>query len=535
MELIEARDVADSDGLEVRPRTHLFTAVRCVIVALFGFTVWRYSWMSDDAFLTVRSALNWVHGAGPQFNPEERVINYTHPLWFLVIALAGLLTGSWVYSVLYLSIALACVSAIVLLWRARTMWQLVLVGAGLLLSNSIIEYSTSGLEGPLAMLFVACLFWLQSKQGIWPWLEGLAFAALLLCRLDYAVLVAPVMLLVAWRRLADSKAFVQSAVAFAAPLAIWAAVSYAYYGAVLPATLAAKTNVLISQSEFVGRGVQYVGVSFAFDPVLIAVFIGLGLLVALYGDALTRAWALGCVVYLVYMIWVGGDYMMGRFLALPALVILFCVTRLPGQLTDLSSYRTGARASHSSVSALLVGLVGVGIVGLGLIRGDAVRPERPMYKHPTGNHVDERAYWIAYGRGLDPFGQIETTDVWAPTSLEDVEAQSEQWDRWDGAVADWKVLCGFGAKFGMAGGPALHVVDNCGLSDVFVGQIPFDPATGLWPGTRWRAGHLSRVLPKGYVEALKARDPYLVEDAQLADRLAKIWDQVRPKRTTWVQ
>ena len=69
-----------------------FLAIVAVLVV--GF---RLAWISDDALITLRTALNITHGWGPGFNATESVQAYTHPLWFLLWVAIGVFTGQWVW------------------------------------------------------------------------------------------------------------------------------------------------------------------------------------------------------------------------------------------------------------------------------------------------------------------------------------------------------------------------------------------------------------------------------------------------------
>lgn len=511
------------------------TIARGALLALFALTIWRYGWMADDGLLTVRSALNWVHGGAPQFNVDERVINYTHPLWFVMVAAAGAVTGSWAYSIIYLSIVLATTAAAIVLWLARSMWQVLLVGAGLLLSNAIVDFSTSGLEGPLAMLLVATAFWLRVHKPERQVAMGITGGLLLLCRLDYAVLILPVAAAMAIEHRHRARDMVRLAAGFLAPLAIWAVASWSYYSAVLPATFQAKTNSVIGRGELVGRGLEYVQVSLGFDPVLLGIAGGIGLLVLRYGDWWARAWILGCGLYGAYIVWVGGDYMIGRFWAVPAFVVVSAITRLPAHL---SSDRLRPR-SAPAVSFVAVLAIGLSVVALGLIRSDFTSANRASSLRLDDPRIqyfsDERPGWSGLGRGLDPFGQIVERSGYIPSSLQDAEDQSQAWDAWDGQATSIKEHCHGAGQVGLFVGPGTQIVDPCALSDVFLGSLAFDPATDMAPGTKWKAGHFTRTLPEGYLEAFEARDPYLVRDPELADRLAHIWDRIRPREGTWVR
>ena len=42
--------------------------------------------MGDDDYITFRSVENFIHGNGPTFNIDERLQNFTQPLWFFLLS-----------------------------------------------------------------------------------------------------------------------------------------------------------------------------------------------------------------------------------------------------------------------------------------------------------------------------------------------------------------------------------------------------------------------------------------------------------------
>ncbi len=145
-------------------------------VALLGLTVFWVSWtlwagvrtaggLSDDAFITLRYALNFARGLGLVFNPGERVFGCTEPLLALVLGGARWISG------VPLPILATALHAIGLL----TLAALVLVGA-----------ARSGriLPGAMAGSLILILPFSWSLQGFaWPWVASLlAGAALLVAR-----------------------------------------------------------------------------------------------------------------------------------------------------------------------------------------------------------------------------------------------------------------------------------------------------------------------------------------------------------------
>jgi arabinofuranosyltransferase len=86
-----------------------------LISALVAVAVLSVAWISDDALITFRYALNVVSGNGPVFNVGERVQGYTHPLWFILMTAAMFIYRDpvWISTVagLFLVLALSWSSA----------------------------------------------------------------------------------------------------------------------------------------------------------------------------------------------------------------------------------------------------------------------------------------------------------------------------------------------------------------------------------------------------------------------------------------
>src|ERR1041384_4453120 len=57
-------------------------------VAVHLVLVLRTAWVTDDAFITLRTVDNWVNGYGLRWNADERGQAYTHPLWMFALSAA---------------------------------------------------------------------------------------------------------------------------------------------------------------------------------------------------------------------------------------------------------------------------------------------------------------------------------------------------------------------------------------------------------------------------------------------------------------
>jgi arabinofuranosyltransferase len=206
------------------------------------------------------------------------------------------------------------------------------------------------------------------------------------------------------------------------------------------------------------------------------------------------ALSIGMVLYLAYIVRIGGDHMSGRFLAAPLVVAcaLFAQIPLPG----------GAAAAAGLCLAVL-GAMNLPATWLFETR---MRQEDV----PWTGIADERAYFFEH-LGLI---HVTRTMLAAPSWPKHLRAPSQ---------VDI-MACGGLGLYGMMHGPATHVADQCALVDPLLSRLP------AAPDPHWRIGHLIRTVPAGYAESLKAnanlvKDPAvarLYEDVRLVTR-GPIW------------
>ncbi|MGE5833891.1 MAG: hypothetical protein ACM4AI_05390, partial [Acidobacteriota bacterium] len=281
------------------------------------------AWVCDDAYITMRTVDNAVHGFGLRWNVAERVQTYTHPLWMMSLVPAYWLIRDAYNSLMVLSLA-ASTAAVVILRRVAVTPAAGVVALGLLcLSKSFTDYSTSGLENPLAHALVAAAvatLWSGRARDVSLFLLGSLVA---LARLDLALLVAPaLMMVIVQRRWSALRAVAIGAL----PLLVWEAFSLFYYGFPFPNTAYAKLNTGLPGGELARQGLEYLADSFLRDPMTLTTCAVAVVLVAVRPTRRSTPIAAGIVLYLLYIVRIGGDYMSGRFLSVPFLcaVLLIC-------------------------------------------------------------------------------------------------------------------------------------------------------------------------------------------------------------------
>ena len=524
-------------------------AITAVIVV--GF---RLAWLSDDALITLRTALNITHGWGPGFNATESVQAYTHPLWFLLWVTIGVLTDQWVWGILLAGVFLTAGAVAVLVWRTQSIARIILLTGMLIFSNGFIEYSTSGLENPLAYLSVAIGFALSvslftGRERTWwllPLLTGVAFAAVFLTRFDLLVLIAPVGLLLVYTQRWNWKVIAVAAGAFSVPAIIWFSWSWITYHTWLPNTFVAKRNVDIPQLELAVQGFRYFYISFEHDPIILILLV-FGILGGfIFGNLLMRAWTLGIVLYFVYVISIGGDFMASRFMAVPALVGALVLASIPLRKSDVKHQKSVESSSGNpwvtpgvaviALTFLVGGSALAGATPVALANNQAPRWE--FEQNTNAGVSDERGFYVANGKGLkellDKLSLAYTNPDIAPLgdgsglnrSLREINKAAQNWPINDGGFSrpsEVGVFCGGLGYLGIATGPITHLVDSCALTDRFLAEQPFTPMEPF----AWRTGHLSRPVPDGYVQAVATGDPREISDPQLAFELDQLWRDIR--------
>lgn len=209
----------------------------------------------DDPYITYRYAYNLAAGTGFVYNAGEYVLSTTAPLYAVLLA-GGRLLG---FDIPLLSNTIGCLSLAgggLVFWRLGQVWQAPLIGtAGLVLYPTFpLLITTLGAETLWYLLLIllgllACAEQRYNQAAIW-----LALATL--TRADAAVAVVAVGTYVLVMRRGRLRNLPWRAALFYVGLLLpWVVFAWAYFGAPLPVTLAAKQRqglMSISSSFFEG-------------------------------------------------------------------------------------------------------------------------------------------------------------------------------------------------------------------------------------------------------------------------------------------
>jgi arabinofuranosyltransferase len=485
-------------GLPHRDTDVSGAVTRAALLLLFTYTYLANAWVGDDAYITFRSVWNFVHGFGLTFNPDERVQAFTHPLWMLVISAAHVVTREFFFTQNVISWTFTAAAIWMLVKWSDDLVRAAVVVIWLISSKAFIDYSSSGLEYPLSY-FLLVLFYrrfLDRPVDAPPDLGELRRAIFLaslafLNRPDSVVLFVVPVAEMAWRSIRAYRWQIIGPVVLAAsPTIVWMAFATVYYGFPLPNTYYAKVATGVPSFLVYRQGVAYVLNSISHDPITLGT-IALSCVAASRGTAPGRRAALSTVLYVLYTISVGGDFMSGRFFAMPFLVAVMVLSR---EMGALAPYAAGTLVIYN----VLVPIAPIKTTA----DYEAAWPWR------TQNGIkDERGY---YHKGTNllffsPFRQLPDF-VWVRegTSFR----SSEQKVTVQGSI-------GF---YGLYAGPTKFLVDRNALSDPFLARLPVSPRYYF----EFYAGHFFRDIPDGYLESVNA-DRNLVTEAFLRD----FYDRVR--------
>ena len=462
-----------------------------LLLSLFLWLCIRSAWLCDDSYISLRILKNFYSGDGLTWNPGQRVQAFSHPLWMLCLYFAGKIYGNLFLANIGLSVILSICSLFLISPDHRIPFLkslIMLLPMGLLLfSKGFVDYTSSGLENPLSYFLFGLIYLQVSRQK--PRFSKklyLLVALTVLNRMDTVLLLLP-LLLYQWYQ--SPVQTIRKALPGIMLLFAWLAFATFYFGFPLPNTYYAKLHSLYSPGDYITRGQEYYVAQLNYDPITF-VIISFGVVLGQFHRSnLVKCLSLGILLYLFYIFRIGGDFMLGRFFALPAYTsafLIFCFfrdakLRFSISFTALISVVCGAYLQYPTV-----------FVPLQDARSD-YRP-KGLLRHTI---TDERAAYYEVN------GLLSARRSWPkvkpnanPNPLPEVRC------------------LGLG-RTGLKADPKQVIVDYCALTDPFLARLPaiYDPD--------WEIGHVRRYIPEGYLDSI-----YYHENRFTDSAMAMLWDDI---------
>jgi len=448
-----------------------------ILLVLLAAVVFRNAWLGDDAFITYRTVDNFVNGNGLTWNTIERVQGYTHPLWMLLVSAAYAVTHEIFLTVIFLSMVLTLAAAALFAFRLSMSLFGTVIGLGLILiSKPFIDFATSGLENPLTYLLIVIFYILYFKSDnrkIPLFFASLLASLTVLNRMDTILLLLPALFHLFIKR-PSFRALLIMILGFT-PFILWTLFSMVYYGFPFANTAYAKLNTGIDSLSLIEQGIHYCLNFVSRSPAAAIALIG-AVVISLAGrSAKEIAAAIGIVLYGLYIIKIGGDFMTGRFFAAPFLVAVIIFSRHKWTVPS---------AERISLYAALV------IFGL-------LWPRCPVWSGGDFGSGPEKKDW---DHGISDERAVYFQDNSLLKALEaDILPQNDWADdgrllREEGRTVIYE--CGNGFR-GFCAGPQPVIVDCHALTDPLLARMP------VIVKKYWRIGHFRRMPPDGYFETLK--------------------------------
>lgn len=436
----------------------------------------KNAWVCDDAYLNFRALEQLFAGNGPNWNPNQRVQVYTSPLWFWLLAIPRLVSTDHFFNVIMLSLLLLLLSAF-FLYQNFDRHRAALVFFLFAASNAFVDFSTSGLENILAslLLVVVTTLFLQGKTDDRRLMLGLAL--LPLCRHDLLTLMLPLAACLAFSCGGSMVRRLGRLFLTLLPLALWSAFSLFYYGALFPNTAYAKLSTGISAAAMIAQGFKYLLVTLQQDPLTVAVIFAAAFFCVRRNQSEFRVVSLALLLNLLYVIWVGGDFMRGRFLTSAFVMAAISLTaQFDAQMLCRRSLCNGAILIY--------------VVYLLLF------PYTPLntgfdYRNFNLEHgiADERGYYFdvcsLYSYLYSKPGEVFPDFEWSHIGRQIATGKVNYLEN------DFNGMLGYWA------GTEAVIVDRLALADPLLARLPVSQHH------EWRIGHFKRDVPEEYRRSIE--------------------------------
>ena len=506
--------------------------IALIFLPIYVIELMRTAWLNDDAAITFRSIMNFVHGYGPTYNIDERVQAYTHPLWFLIQSAVTFVFKNIIIVNYSLSIGLSLLTFWILSrYVSKNLPNAIIVAVAMILSQAFVEYSTSGLENPLSHLLILLMAIfgvnaIEKEDNKYITYYFLVCSLLYLTRQDMMLLAAPMAIMILVKNRHRPIELIKSVCIGALPAIFWSAFSLYYYGFLFPNTAYAKLATGHSMKEMVFQGFNYYLQSWRSDPLTLIV-LAVGIVVGFASKLSYKLISVGIILNLLYILYIGGDFMQGRFFTVPFCLSLFMIAQcLRGDIVNVAKrselvrrtgnffngsgdFKTFGSEPRREVERVVVspyirvcqGAFLVVFVAVGLPNINAIMYSDPnaYYKNPYDQYTifrptgvnDEKKYYF-HGQSLarsgkDFYKMPEWTTVGKEKKL---------------------IVAGKIGFFGFREGPAAHIIDPRALIDPLLARLPSQGAFG--------PGHNSRQIPLRYVESIRENEN-LLEDPETKD------------------
>ncbi len=463
----------------------------------FALLVLLLGWQSDDAYHGYVMSRHLAEGYGFVYNIGERATASTCPLFSLIIAAAYFVTREMFFTSIAVCTLFSTLAYAILAYSfCETKNQVIVSFLALTASVSFMSYTTSGLENSLlfflSALFMKILFgndWYDWKKLLFM---ALILSALAMARMDSVLLFVPV---IVWAFLfkRDNVGIIKMillGILGLLPFLLWEAFATFYFGFPFPNPAYVKLGTGISDLDYIKRGILYVyytGLNDLGVLLIPALFVLFSIISRKARFILSGA---GVFLYFVYILRIGGDFMLGRHFTVPFFVSLLSFLALEKEEAEEKELR-GKEGKTRLILPVIVlctvvySLTFVKMIGQQYLYGhfysSSISDEREFYSSTTGFYNNLVSLYKT--------GKLCIEDTWNYDAPDELREQG-----FDGGILE------NAAGILVYYNPDLYLNDTYCLGDPFLSKLPavYDP--------NWRVGHLRRAVPEGYQESVRNHD-----------------------------
>ncbi|MBU1879883.1 MAG: glycosyltransferase family 39 protein, partial [Chloroflexi bacterium] len=416
------------------PKTWVWLAILLALVLLAAHQWHYYDALGrdavDDAYISWRYAQNVVQGHGLVFNPGERVEGYTNFLWTIASVPILALGAGDAMGQIGMALGALCALITLLLVYAfirQTDERPIVAGiAALLLAvdGSFALWSVSGMETAFFGLWLlagaTAYLWENRRAGRPGVLSGVFLALAAMTRPEGLLVFGLTVVHQVLVRLADlrrERSWLAAAVNWAdmarilgflalfAPYFLW---RYRYYGQLLPNTFYAKVTLENTEAQN-SRGWRHLETFVNVHRGWLVLLAPLAAFLRRRVSLWTTYAALVLVVYGAYIVYVGGDWSVGRFFApiLPLIYLLAAAGLVRLAELALALLR---RVTADRRAVWVVGAIGVLLLTAGLFAlydASSVHGEDELFVQRFQAATATRAR-VAFGQWLKTHASADT-------------------------------------------------------------------------------------------------------------------------------
>lgn len=478
---------------------------RFIALMLFIVIITAFAWQSDDAYHAYAMSKNLVEGNGFVYNAGERSSASSCPLFTLIVAFGYLIfRNMFIVSLLICIVFSAWAFSILLHGFCKNKQQIIAIFIAAICSVSFISYTTAGLENCLlfllAALFLDKYLKTQTYNGKELFYMAILISFIAMTRMDAVLMFVP-MVVYLYLAKRNRVSFIKCCVIGIAglmPFILWELFSAFYFGFFVPNTAFVKLGTDISKIEYIKRGIQYFCITLLCDP-LVVVIPAIAVLTAIFLLKSKYMYtAAGIALYFAYVIYIGGDFMLGRhFTVMFFMSLILLLQMINNELSDTLRNKNRNLVSFINIVtsvAIIVTLVSAPV------------SDQFLYGNRFNSPIsDERAGYFKWTSLFNnAVSYVKTGDMCIREAWDESGLQNYR-DMGIKSIVD-KNIPGIMKYYN----DDMYLNDFYALGDPFISKLP------AVKEDNWRIGHMHREPPKGYIETVYLEDGNYIENESIA-------------------